>query len=186
MEVHVRGKHFHVPEHVEERAREKLSRLNHHLPLLDDGICEVDVSHEKSKTPEQRFYVHVNVSAHGVHLHATGHAEDPDAAVDHAVHVLTRQADRKKSKLYDRGRQAQPELAAPPEQVEEELSDRSHPSLGRVKRYPMKPMSVAEATEQLEALGHDFFVFHHDMEEKVAVLYRRRAGDYGMILPELP
>ena len=50
----------------------------------------------------------------------------------------------------------------------------------------MKPMTVGEATEQIEALGHDFYVFHHAEEEKVAVLYRRHAGGYGLILPELP
>lgn len=183
MEVTVRGKHFHVPASVEERARTKLSRLNHYLPLLDDGTCEVDVAHEKAKEPDRRFYVHVNVSAHGVHLHAAGHADDPEAAIDHAVQVLTRQAKRKKGRLYDRGRQSH--VAEVVEEPERE-HDPAHHALGRVKRFPMKPMTVAEAMEQLEALGHDFYVFNHLEEEKVAVLYRRRAGDYGMILPELP
>lgn len=180
MEVTVRGKHFHVPASVEERARTKLSRLNHYLPLLDDGTCEVDVAHEKAKEPDRRFNVHVNVSAHGVHLHATGHADDPEAAIDHAVQVLTRQAKRKKGRLYSRGRQGQGV------DIEDDASGQPHPALARVKRYAMKPMTIAEAMEQLEALGHDFYVFHHLEEEKVAVLYRRHAGDYGMILPEVP
>ena len=180
MEVLVRGQHYHVPKNVEERAREKLSRLDHYLPLLSDGICEVELLHENAKEPDRRFVVHVNMSAHGVHLHATGHAESPEAAIDHAAHVLTRQAQRKKDRLYNRGRQRQadatPEVAA-------EITVRSP---ARVKRFVMKPMTVAEATEQIEALGHDFYVFHHAGEEKVAVLYRRHAGGYGLILPELP
>ena len=179
MEVTVRGKHFHVPAHVEERARTKLSRLTHYLPLLDEGTCEVDFSHEESKDPNRRYYVHVTVSAHGVHLQATGHAEEPEAAIDHAVHVLTRQAERKKARLYNRGRQ---------ERQEGEPGESGEPrrSPVRVKRFVMKPMTVAEATEQIEALGHDFYVFHHAEEEKVAVLYRRHVGGYGIILPELP
>ncbi len=179
MEITVRGKHFHVPEHVEERARTKLSRLNHYLPLLDEGTCEVEVSHENTREPGRRYNVHVNVSAHGVHLQATGHAEEPEAAIDHAVHVLTRQAERKKARLYSHGRHERQDAASAE-------SDDTRRSPARVKRFVMKPMTVTEATEQIEALGHDFYVFHHLEEEKVAVLYRRHAGGYGMILPELP
>ncbi len=180
MDVTVRGKHFHVPSHVEEHAQEKLSRLDRYLPLLSDGTCEVDLLHEKAKEPDRRFVVHVNMSAHGVHLHATGHAESPEAAIDHAAHVLTRQAQRKKDRLYGRGRQGHVE-AAP--EVAAETAVRSP---ARVKRFSMKPMSVAEAAEQIEALGHDFYVFQHAEEDRVAVLYRRHAGGYGLILPELP
>jgi len=60
----------------------------------------------------------------------------------------------------------------------------------RLKVIPMpegaKPMGVDQAVEEMEALGHEFFVFHHEAEGQVAVLYRRRAGDYGLIIPELP
>ncbi|MCH7698796.1 MAG: sigma 54 modulation/S30EA ribosomal C-terminal domain-containing protein [Chloroflexi bacterium] len=99
--------------------------------------------------------------------------------MDHAVHVLTRQAERKKARLYSHGRNQRREGA--PEQ-----SGEPRRSPERVKRFVMKPMTVGEATEQIEALGHDFYVFHHAEEEKVAVLYRRHAGGYGLILPELP
>jgi putative sigma-54 modulation protein len=181
MEVLVRGQHYHVTGEVEERAREKLSRLDHYLPLLRDGTCEVDLLHEKAKEPDRRFVVHVNMSAHGVHLHATGHAESPEAAIDHAAHVLTRQAQRKKDRLYSHNRQRRPDPA--PEVVPDEVVVRLP---ARIKRFAMKPMDVAEAMEQIEALGHDFYVFHHADEDSVAVLYRRHAGGYGLILPELP
>ncbi len=68
MDITIRGKHFDVPQRVQERARDKFSRLQHYLPLLNDGVCEVDLAHEKAKEPDRRFVVHVNVSAHGVHL----------------------------------------------------------------------------------------------------------------------
>ena len=180
MEIKVRGKHFNVPEHVEERAQTKFRHLEHYLPLLKDGTCDVDLSQENAKDPNRRFTVHVNVSAHGVHLQATGHAEQPEAAIDHAAHVLARQAQRQKDRLYSHGRRGGAE-AKPPSQV-----DVSPGRPARVKRFVMKPMTVAEAMEQIEALGHSFYVFHHEAEERVAVLYRRHAGGYGLILPELP
>ena len=54
----------------------------------------------------------------------------------------------------------------------------------RLKRFQMKPMTEAEAIEQMEALGHDFFLFEDEDKGTLAVLYRREDGDYGMILPE--
>ena len=39
--------------------------------------------------------------------------------------------------------------------------------------------------EQMELLGHDFFLFHNTEEAGVNVLYRRHDGNYGLLVPEL-
>lgn len=46
-------------------------------------------------------------------------------------------------------------------------------------------MNVQEAIMQMNMLNHDFFVFFNDETESMAVVYRRKAGDYGLINPEL-
>lgn len=188
MEVTVRGKQFDVPPKLEERARTKLGQLDHFLPLLRDAVVEVNMTHEKAKQPDQRYLVHVRISGNGVHLETEERAAQPEAAVDQAAHVLSRQARRHKGRLYDRGRnKTAKEVAAepgPPPDPEEEVA-RAHERLSRVKRILVKPMTVGEAVEQMEALGHDFFVFHEEDREQFVVLYRRHAGDYGLIVPEL-
>ena len=191
MEVIVRGHHFDVPEHVEARVRRKLARLEHYLPLLRDAAAEVDMAHEKAKEPDQRYVVHVTVSGHGVHLQAEERAARPEAAVDQAVRVLSAQARRQKQRLYERGRKtgakelaSQLAEAAPPSELENEEQDLLS-GVARVKRFPVKPMTMEEAVEELELLGHDFFLFYHADLDQFALLYRRRAGDYGLILPEL-
>jgi len=55
----------------------------------------------------------------------------------------------------------------------------------RVKAHMLKPMSPQEAVLQMELLGHDFFVFYNDEEERVEVVYRRKQGGYGLIEPEI-
>ena len=55
----------------------------------------------------------------------------------------------------------------------------------RVKRFNVKPMFPEEAIEQMELLGHSFFVFWNAADERVSVLYRRNDGDYGLLEPEL-
>jgi hypothetical protein len=45
-------------------------------------------------------------------------------------------------------------------------------------------MTEAEAIEQMELLGHNFFLFQDADKETLAMLYRRDDGEYGMILPD--
>ena len=55
----------------------------------------------------------------------------------------------------------------------------------RVKRFAVSPMSEEEAIEQMELLGHDFFVFYNPNAGRFNVLYRRKDGNYGLLEPEL-
>lgn len=191
MEVTVRGKHVAVPDQVAERANRKLANLDHYLPLLRDAVVEVDVAHQRTKEPNGRFVVHVSVRGNGVHLRAEEHAARPETAIDSAARVLTEQARRHKERLYDRSRhaasrggsrgEAQPESSLNPDDEESAMLDK----VARVKRFAVKPMSIEEAVEQMEALGHSFYLFLEADEQQVALLYRRQAGDFGLIIPEL-
>ena len=45
-------------------------------------------------------------------------------------------------------------------------------------------MTVDEAAFSMELLGHSFFLFFNSETNQHCVLYLRRDGDYGLILPE--
>jgi putative sigma-54 modulation protein len=51
------------------------------------------------------------------------------------------------------------------------------------KQFSVKPMSAEEAVLQLELIGHDFFVFRNADSGDINVVYRRKAGGYGLIEP---
>jgi len=53
----------------------------------------------------------------------------------------------------------------------------------KTKQFSLKPMSVNEATLQLELVGHDFFVFTNAESNRTNVVYRRNDGHYGLIEP---
>ena len=44
-------------------------------------------------------------------------------------------------------------------------------------------MFEEDALARMDEFGHAFFVFVNAEDERVAVLYRRADGDYGMIEP---
>lgn len=189
MEIIVRGKHFDVPEGIEARARKKLTRIEHYLPALNDAAAEVHMAQERAKEPQRRYVVRVTVSGRGVHLQAEERAASLEAAVDGAADVLSRQARKQKGRLYGRGRSAKAkQIAAQPDvaPVPDDDEDGALSKVARVERLAVKPMTTEEALEQMELLGQDFFLFHDAGVGQFALLYRRPAGDYGMIIPELP
>ncbi len=188
MEIVVRGKHFDVPERVEERARRKLARLDHYLPMLHDAKVEVDIAEERTKEPDGRFVVHVSVSGSGVHLRAEERAAKLEMAVDRAARVLGVQASRYKERLYDRGRSpAAKDGPLPPATAAAESPSETgaRRKLAGVSRVRVKPMTVEEALEQIELLGHEFLLFLDADRDQFALLHRRPDGGYGLIEPEL-
>jgi putative sigma-54 modulation protein len=38
----------------------------------------------------------------------------------------------------------------------------------------------------MELLGHDFYLFHNAGEDSLSVIYRRRDGAYGLLVPVRP
>ena len=51
----------------------------------------------------------------------------------------------------------------------------------RAARREDGPMTVDDALSQMELVGHDFFLFVNEENNKPSVVYRRHAFDYGLI-----
>ncbi len=54
----------------------------------------------------------------------------------------------------------------------------------RRKNFDLTPMDAEEACLQMDMLGHSFLLFLNAETGKVALVYKRRDGDYGLIEPE--
>ena len=53
------------------------------------------------------------------------------------------------------------------------------------KSFALSPMTVKEAEEEMELLGHSFYVFLEAKTNTVQVIYRRDDGDFGLIEPQI-
>ena len=182
VEISVRGKHFDVPDSVEQHARRKLDKLDHYLPLLEDATVQVDIAHQRAKEPHERYLVRVLVSGRGVHLRAVEHAAEITPAVDEAIRVVIDQARKHKDRLHGRTRTRPAGRPAPTPSTDGDAE--SWERVARVKRFTLKPMTLLEAVDEMELLGHSFFVYLDAEEDRFAVVFRRKSGDYGLIVPE--
>jgi putative sigma-54 modulation protein len=182
MEWQINGKNMEVSEEMRKYVEQRLGKLGRHLPSI--LLFKVEISKEGTRSPQHRYIVQVTLDNRGTLLRSEARAEDLYTAIDTVADVLDRRIERYKGKFYYRGRGISPRKSAPSTTAVEESVPPG--KVVRVKRFAVKPMSVEEATEQMELLGHDFFIFWDTTEDKSNVLYRRRDGDYGLIVPELP
>jgi len=188
MDIIFRGQHLTIGEQFRARATETLNKLTRYLPLADHAI--VDVRRE-AKGSDGRYVVQVTVSANGTFLRAEERNFELNAAIEEAADVLSRQAKRFKERKVLRSERRVTKDERLPVEVEKGTERPLPPDaevvegrVVRIKRFTMKPMTEAEAIEQMELLGHDFFLFRDADREEMALLYRRQDGDYGLILPE--
>jgi len=187
MELIFRGKHLELTDGFRDYAEKRLERLARYLPVAEHAIVDV----RREGTGEGRFVVQVTVNANGTFLRAEERAHQLEGAVDAVSDMLSRQVKRFKERKLDRSQRREGKEARVVAPEAEEETPEGPPGVeivsGKVvkrKSFAVKPMTEAEAVEQMELLGHNFFLFRDEDRQGLALLYRRRDGDYGLILPE--
>lgn len=136
------------------------------------------------KERNQRI-VEITVPMSGVTLRAEASSEDNlFMSIDKALAKLERQILRHRDKLAQRIRE-DANVDDTPEFIEElESKEKVAREVVRTKTYTVRPMHVEDAIMQMEMLGHTFFVFIDIETEKTHILYLRKDGDLGLLVPE--
>jgi putative sigma-54 modulation protein len=182
MQLQIAGTNMELAPAVQRYVERKLGKLNKHLPAIIES--RVEISEEKTKSPQQHYLVRVTVNsgAGGAVFHGEERAEDLFRAVDKVAAVMTRQLERYKGKLYKKGRGnslVRGKFDGTAGQVA------TNQKIVKTKHFTLEPMSLDEAIEQMEILGHNFFLFLNADSDEIKLLYRRNDGDYGLIEPEI-
>ncbi|NPA90036.1 MAG: ribosome-associated translation inhibitor RaiA [Chloroflexi bacterium] len=192
MLITVKTRELELNERLRDYVEKKVQRLNRYLPNIMEA--RVELAKESTRNAQQRHTAQITLFAsNGRILRAEERDADIYAAFDAVMDTIERQIERYKGKhwLQVRPRRrgemralAEAEALAELEAAEDAEED-FPPQIKRVKRFEMVPMDEWEAIEQMELLGHDFFVFYNVNTNSVNVLYRRKEGGYGLIIPEL-
>lgn len=184
MKTEILGKKVEISGQVARYIEKKVSKLGRYLPNITNA--KVEVYNEKTKSPEQRFVTKVVLKAKRAIFTAEERNSEIYTAIDRVVEALAHQIERYKGKLYEKGKGVSlARQRANPGQNPEANEVKTSLKVVKMKRFLVKPMSVAEAAEQMEVLGHDFFIFVNADSGDINLLYRRKDGNYGLIQPEL-
>ena len=187
MDVNIHSHNLEVTERLESYVEKKTDRLDRYMPNITQ--VNVDLSTENTRSVGERQVAQITVrDDRGTILRAEERSNDIFAAIDIVIDKLYRQIKRYRGKQQRpwRGNGGQEELLlGEPLPFEEEDDDEMEQNIVRYKRFPIQPMSTEEAIEQMELLGHDFFVFFSAEEEAINVLYLRRDGNYGLLQPDM-
>ncbi|HSR33978.1 MAG TPA: ribosome-associated translation inhibitor RaiA [Anaerolineae bacterium] len=182
MELFIKGKNVDVTDRLRDYVERKIGKLDRYLPSISEAW--VELSTEGAKAAQDRQVCQVTVRSNGTILRAEERSDDMFTSIDTVLDKMYRQIARYKGKRKNRWRSAATAPEPLPLELEEDLEE--EPSrIVRVKQFPMTPMHPDEAVEQMELLGHDFFVFFNADEGQINVLYRRKDGNCGLLQPEL-
>jgi putative sigma-54 modulation protein len=179
------GRNVDVTDAMRDYVEEKLTRLDRYNDSITDARVTLTVREVRDATRRNRVEVQLNVP-NGI-IRAEEHHADMYAAIDKASDVLERQL-RKFKTRYMKARHdgaPQPEPGPAEAAVAAGMDDVSEfsPEIVRQKRFDLRPMSPEDAVAQMEALGHDFYVFVNMTSGATGVVYRRKDGHYGLIEP---
>jgi putative sigma-54 modulation protein len=175
----VKGKNYEVPERVRDYAVRKLGRLER---LLDDrSDATVELSVEQHRSVEDSHIVDVTLVIDGQALRSSAAAPSHQAGIDDVLDKIERRAVDFRRRPRTRARTAPERVASDADGVID--ADERRGQIVKVKRFNIEPMFEEDAVARMEELGHSFFVFVNAEDERVAILYRRREGGYGLIEP---
>jgi putative sigma-54 modulation protein len=183
----VKGKNIEVPEHVRQYAERKMRRLERFLDDRTDAV--VELSSEQHRAADDSQIAEVTLIVDGQPLR--GHAAGPtlQASLDAVIDRIERQAvdAREKPRGKVRVEEARARRIAETEPGNDAIATEAAPEarkgIVKTKRFAIEPMFEEDALERMEELGHHFFIFVNAESEKVCILYKRCAGDYGLIEP---
>ncbi len=182
MQLVITGKNMNVSARTEEFITRKLSRLERHLS--EPVEARVELTQENTRKADQRHVVQVTLHKNGTIVRAEERAADLKVAVESVTDKLDKQLRRYKDKQVRKRRAGTEEVEA----VENEIAEGEidfEPRLVRTKRFHTAPMSTDEAIDQMELLGHSFYLFMNQESGDLNVIYRRNDGNYGLLEPQL-
>jgi putative sigma-54 modulation protein len=183
----VKGKNIDVPESVRQYAERKMHRLERFLDDRTDAVVELSSEQHRTADDSQIAEITLIVDGQTLRSHAAGptHQASLDAVIDRIERqaVDAREKPRGKARVEEARARRIAETEPANDAIATETAPEARKGIVKTKRFAIEPMFEEDALDRMEELGHHFFIFVNAESEKVCILYKRGAGDYGLIEP---
>ena len=176
MKINIIGRQLNVYDDTKQMINEKLSKLDKYFG--EEGSATVTLSHKRNLST-----LEITIKASNTLFRSEVDAESFRDALDKSIDNIERQIRKNKTRLSKRLRDNikipdyDPGDGAAPDEPEEGAFTI------RTKTFDIKPMTPEEAILQMNLLEHQFFVFNDVDTGVTCVVYKRKDGGYGLIVP---
>ncbi|MBQ7862387.1 MAG: ribosome-associated translation inhibitor RaiA [Clostridia bacterium] len=173
MKITVIGRKCTPRDSFKERAEKRLKKIEKFFG--SDAEAKITATVEKNEQ-----IVEVTIFHDGYIFRSQERAQNMNDALDRCADSLVRQIRKNKTRVEKKLRQGAFEAydAIDPIEPEDDYD------IVRSKEITLKPQSVEEAILQMNLLDHQFYVFLNSSNEKICVVYSRKDGGYGLIIPD--
>ncbi|MBQ3018323.1 MAG: ribosome-associated translation inhibitor RaiA [Clostridia bacterium] len=171
MKMNFTARQMKVYDSVKEMAEKKLAKFDKFF----GADAEMDLTFSM---PNGLEMIEITIRSQGMVFRAEEASDTFANAVDRAIDALERQIRKNKTRLQKRFKAESFDI------IDTDDGEEEYVQSVRTKTFPFKPMSVEEAILQMNMLGHDFFVFKDADTLETCVVYKRKNGGYGLIVPE--
>lgn len=195
MDIVVTGRHCTVGTDLKSLVNDRLTSVEKFKDRLIRGEVEFSAS-EGTKNPADAVEVQITLRSRGPVIRAEARANDKTVAFETAFDRLKAQlrkaADRRKTHRGLRSALPPQDLPPLPTDSESHSDDDTHevagmvvtgdgPLVVREKVFQAVPLTLAQALDEMELVGHDFFLYQDAATGRPSVVYRRKAYNYGVI-----
>ena len=174
MKISVVGRKVTLRNNFKDMAERKLQKF--------DRIFDEDAEATVTATVERNSQtVEITIRQRGMIYRAEDTAGEMNEALDNAIAAMGRQIRRNKTRL-EKARKVAPGV----ELTEDYYYDEPDEELDvvRTKHFAVEVMTPEEAILQMNMMGHSFFLFRDDESGEIHVVYRRKDGNYGLLIPD--
>ncbi len=180
----VTGRHLEITEAIREYSHKKIESLHLDYPRIIEAKVILDVEHHRQIAEIILF------CADHIHIEVKSTTEDIYASIDESIAKIARRMRKFKTRLLKSHR---PRKDGSIRHIQEQVFvsddlqsevDHIEPSYVHKEQYKVRPLYPDEAIMDLEISQRPFIVFHNQKTHKLAIMFRRPDGDYGLIEPE--
>lgn len=176
MIIQITSRKANIKDEFKERVNKKLTKLNRFFS--SDVVAEVIVTIEKE---DEREKVEVTIRSNGIVYRSEKTTPDMFDSLECVVDAIVKQIVKNKKKVEKRLRIND---FVPIFNEDEIKNNEDDYHIVKRKLYTSKPMLPSEAILQMNMVDHDFFIFINAETGKVNIVYKRKQGNYGLIIPE--
>ena len=176
MQITINARNMQLSDALEAMLHKKIYKLDRYFQ--DDTPVKVTLSMQRNwQTME------VTILYYGGLLRAEETTDDMYTSIDGVLAKLEKQILKHRTRLEKRLKEGAFEGHDAPVFADRFEEPAGAPQIARVKHFGISPMEPEEAILQMELLSHSFFMFINPANGQPNVVYKRKNGQYGLLMP---